>query len=367
MAEVQQKLGESQLDKEDKQRYDTQLNEFQQLHQKVENGNEDPIEVEDRVQAAEDNIEETITTLLSERSALREEFDDLKSDIGEERLQEILNELPQLKELFDTLVRLEELAKKMYERRTYQYSMSRDSKNMLYNMVLNYREDEVNIEAAKRYNELADDKIENIKDVIETMFDEHYDSIDTLVEAEVSKRLSEQQVTITSVEKDMEYLKERQADLLERMAEGFKEVAEMADNEQVRRELEEQMNELDKASEEMKDSEQMVQNQVEQAKESLSESEQSDEIEDGGTLEGKEVEPEEEEKEEQIPQFSLELKATSELKEEFEQMEEVIPEDEMDLESLEKYVDCEMDKLREKLEKTREKFDGQDILPAVEL
>lgn len=353
-----QKSGE--IDKTKKRRFENMIREFENDIQEVHSGSKNALDVAEKMEATLKNIDETITTLQSDKDSVKQKLKNKKETLGKSNIKNINDEQFHPLQLHELTKQLNEINAKINDWRAYQVEISDLRDEMLEQAYDQTHEDQLNVEAAKRYTEVVDDKLDNIRDVLEQVMDEKYNSVESRVDSKFSEKNAELESRITSNEKDIEYMQKNIDTLLRSLVENLDDIAEAAKNENNVGSVEEVKEDAQKLQSGM--------DEKERAKQLNSDTdiEENQTIEDSSSSDEGEIDGISEEVNDIDASYEMEMKAASELVEIFEQIEDDFEEpSKVTAQTIADHSDISQEKVKQKLEYVRKEKD-EDFLPHIE-
>lgn len=378
------------IEKEKQRRFKNQIQQFESDMKKVKGGEENPLAVDDRMETALSNIDETVTTLQTRRESIKKKKNDREKKYGKKNLKKIKKQDFHDLKMYEYTDELKEIEAEISDWRAYQIEIQDLSREMLRLELEKRLEDEVDVEAAKRYVEVVEDKLDNIKSLVDSRVDDQKQMIENRIDAEIGKERAETESKVTSLEKDVEYLEKNVFGVLELMTETLHEVAQQTNgNSKIQQRIKETKQEtqnlqesIDKGNKAQK-TRQEVGPTPEEKPQKLEQTHDQRKPENEGyptaessssSIEGKEVGTgeEDEEEEEEGPKYKFKRRAYSEMKETFEQVHkdfengEIYPDqDKLSYRKLAEYSDVGKDSIKKKIDAVREEYEDAEICPAL--
>lgn len=367
------------INKEKQRRFQNQIQQFENDNKKVKKGEEKAFSVDDRMETALSNIDETITTLQTRRESVKKKKKQRKKKYGKKNLKEIKKQDFHDLKMFEHTEELQEIAEEISDWRAYQIEIQDLSRRMLRDELDKRLNDEVDVEAAKRYVEVVEDKIDDIESHVDSRVEDQKEMITNRIDAEVSKEKAETEARVAGVEKDVQYLKEEVMQSMQTLTETLQEVAKQTESDKrnhvtnAAEKTNEVKNNVQKGSraEQLREEVGDVETVEEEPEISENEFSQNTDSEpspiEGTTVGTGEKEEQEESSEDDGPRYKFKRRAWSEMKQTFIKVQEdfdagrIYPEEEtLSYRKVADYSDVGKDSIKSKIEDVREEFDDRE-------
>lgn len=363
------------IDKEKERRFKNQIKSFESDVSEVKQGEENPLEVLQRIETALSNIDETITTLQTRRESVEKKRGQREKKYGKKDLKNIKKQDFHDLKWAEYTEELREIEAEIADWRGYQIEIQDLAIEMLEFKTENLMKDQVDAKAAKRYVDVVEDKLDDISDMMDSRINDQKDLIENKIEAETGKQKAETEAKLAGVEKDVEYLERNVFSVLEAITETLQEVAQQSNGtpqvqekvERTREQTQDLQDRLDKET------------RAEKTREDVGSKPERIETEHGEKNPEEEGYPvkekdEENSEEQDKPRYIFERRAYSELKSNFEKIQREFEdgeiysgEDSLSFEKVAELSDLGEDDIRNKLEVVHDHFPDEEgsICPAL--